>query len=955
MLQKSGKPVPDAWLEAVSDDPAWLLSARAAAATDAHAQYELGLEYLRGTRLKENVRIAAHWLRKAAAAKHAKAAYLMALLTRGGEGTSPSVAKFLGYLRHAAQQGLAAAQAELGKLYSRGILVQRDLVRARELFLHAASSGDVIAMKQLARLPMCLAAEPRNIDSRYWWDRAAAAGDAEALFEITKYASNGDQHLAFLIKAGDRNFPEALRELGELYRQTPCRRSAPRRDCERATNLLANACNIWRDQASKLKEAIESHTAKWKSAFDELEEYVDEQLTKQRVVAAWHYVASSRRQSLYICMERCCERWKRFAWTRLLWNCHRRKSLQICEMSSPLHSVVLRQRVFTSWRLLKHECNVSLVKRILQRSVSMRSSVSKTCACRRLCRVLQECFRRQYGPYLQNWSCKAQRVGATIRLSRLLRRCLRNRCYAPALDTWRSWVMTTEGSEHTSEVRQVEARLAMLRERAEDLLIQHGLELDTWRRWCDEEAALVSSLESKSRSPSRDIHTDEMFSGHADDFDRSYFRDEGCSRVPFTLSDVHDADRLESDKSFGHAPNKEEPRIEMRRLKDDEVCLREPTWPGKFEEQMSRRLSQDRRGEMNSPMQVSTLGSEQIEGGFVACANLASNHSPQVDFVRLQMPQMHQLGPKFETGLTNHPAGRGGPGLDLRIRCAIGSSDPFTHTLGIPVRRLSDSKGLGSMRDRSSPLLEPTAGSFVGQSKAHTHHGKAKVPCETVSSTSLARSDSMNPGHHDSTTFADTSVSSMPSASWRYCSRLSSNNRQRSPPRIADIDSILSSPSLNEPTSSSSSGQKRQCATRHSCSSRSNSCSPADANGCVSDCESSGSSRSRRLERIYSESIIQSNQRLRQTQCVWPRDQCSHNCELEMWKVRGRGSLEADVRPPPRRVFNACAVATVATPTRIGMHSATNDPVTGQRLKDSASAGTCMEFHQEPLALRRLT
>lgn len=867
MLQRAAKPLPDAWLQVGSDSPTWLLSARADAETDANAQYELGLEYLRGTRLPENIRLAAHWLRKAAEARHAKAAYLMALLTRSGEGAAPSVANFFRYLQVAAMQGVAAAQAEMGKLYSRGILLQRDLVRARELFLAAASSGDVIAMKQLARLPVCLAGDHRKQrDSQHWWDRAVAVGDAEALFQIASSSSDDDQRLALLHKAAELNYPDALCQLGELYREPSVRSRGPRRDCEKATCLLSRACTVLKAQASKLKEEAETHQLKWEHAVNEFEEYREEQLCRQRVLKAWQSVASCQRQVLQTCMDRCSQRWKRFAWKRLVWNRNGYESYQSFQIACPLHRAVLRQRVFTSWRFLKHECNLSLVKRILQRSFSMRASTSKACACRRLCRILQECVCKQYDHCLRRWRQRTRHIVAAKRLSRALKRYLCNRCYESALDTWRCW-MGTHGSKYASEERELEARLAALRDASEALLVQHGVELDTWRLRCDEEAARISSLEFSEASDTK-------------------------------------------------------PSAQMERLGDGFVPLHEPTWPGKFEEPKLRRPTED-QGAVVPTMQSKPRYVEGLDGTG-------------------QFPSLEQSSRSSESSARINAlpdrAQDGSVGLGAKMRFSDCLSDRRSY-LHLGARSNTTPSTQNHLDDfRTIPLLLPIQ-------RHQRQVGPQNVAREKLDTTTRELSGSLSPVLHETSTFADGRPKSFSSSStsWKHDSFLTSNASIDQPAqacskRIGDIDSNACSLGFKKPTSSGR-GQRNTCGIGDSCTRRSYTLLETTRSNSDSDsCSSSGSGP---LETINANEIIKSFERRSRVPSCLPQSQSFPDFSHQRSRVH-ENSLSSEIpqtdsRSPFRQMFKASAMASVATPTRVGSQGGTIDALSRQLSKDNLS------------------
>lgn len=109
---------------------------------DSEAQYQLGLEYLKGTKYPRSPALAARYLRLAAQRAHAKAEYVMAVVCKTGEaGVLPSARKYVLYLRRASRHGLAIAQVELAGLYMRGLLLPRNVARAKDLLKSAAHVG----------------------------------------------------------------------------------------------------------------------------------------------------------------------------------------------------------------------------------------------------------------------------------------------------------------------------------------------------------------------------------------------------------------------------------------------------------------------------------------------------------------------------------------------------------------------------------------------------------------------------------------------------------------------------------------------------------------------------------------------------------------------------------------------------------------------------------------------
>jgi len=432
---------------------------------------------------------------------------MMSVLTREGEGVAPSVPQYLLYLRGAARQGLTVAQTELGRLYARGRLLPRDLVQARELLRAAGNAGEVAAMKELARLPAGLSAPQREDDARFWWGRAAAAGDPEGLCEAAEHCEDSTRRIELLRRAGDLDCAEALRRLGELYRLPP-ERAGPRRDCSKSAGYLSRACELWRAQATRLREEATTREAKWLHAMREYDEVLDEELAAQRVLAAWHDVAARRRLLLRRCVERCGRRSQRSAWTR--W-CSSASQLTLRQRSlkvAPLSTAVLLQRFFTLWRsLITMSANIRICE-AASKSQRDRRRLHKTfrawCQLRVRCedRRLQACSSLLAAlaqlicrsGCLRHWRVQARRRTGIVRLARWLRRqCVDKRC-APALGHWQRWSQIAAAGPMEQRRREAEAKLAVLRKASEELLAQHSRELRLWQRKYEDEQVLVASL-----------------------------------------------------------------------------------------------------------------------------------------------------------------------------------------------------------------------------------------------------------------------------------------------------------------------------------------------------------------------------------------------------------------------------------------------------------------------------
>jgi TPR repeat protein len=113
-------------------------------------------------------------LRAAALAGDPAAAYEVASRFADGRSVPQSHEEEARWLERAAKQGLAPAQFRLGGLYEKGIGVEKDLARARDLYLAAAQKGNAKAMHNLAVLCAEGVNGTRDYETAAGWFRKAA-------------------------------------------------------------------------------------------------------------------------------------------------------------------------------------------------------------------------------------------------------------------------------------------------------------------------------------------------------------------------------------------------------------------------------------------------------------------------------------------------------------------------------------------------------------------------------------------------------------------------------------------------------------------------------------------------------------------------------------------------------------------------------------------------------------
>lgn len=369
--RRSPRPAPAAWLRDPAA-PAKLLEA--AQQGQPEAQWQLGLEYLRGGAVVANVRLAAHWLRLAAAAPSpvaglqlggggrgvgARAEYLLAVLTREGEGLCPCPSEYLLHLMRATKDKGAPSPAlfELARLYARGMPqlgVPRDLASAIALLRRAASEAQQVggasehpvvgqgkgaadtvgkAAGELARLTGGLLgsglASGGGSSARGFWrghqeeealiswvQWAAERGSPEALCQLASLSTQPKKAAQLFELASRQGHPEALYGLGRsLYEPAAFRAAGTAgRDCPQAAECLSLACRHWSAEISKLEVEQAAREQRWLCFLGGLDRQLEDLLSLGRVLRAWSLEASRRRRLLIRCIECCTLYARRSAW-----------------------------------------------------------------------------------------------------------------------------------------------------------------------------------------------------------------------------------------------------------------------------------------------------------------------------------------------------------------------------------------------------------------------------------------------------------------------------------------------------------------------------------------------------------------------------------------------------------------------------------------------------------------
>jgi len=136
--------------------------------------------------------------------------YLVGLLTIDGIGTAPNADTGLKLVREAADGGLAAAQARLGRMYLRGDVVPKDPAAAADWFERAASGGDPLAQYELGQLRYKgLGIEADPYEAYKWFTAAVLNFEQVGNVPRQKLTQRKLETIATGLSASDRERAEA--------------------------------------------------------------------------------------------------------------------------------------------------------------------------------------------------------------------------------------------------------------------------------------------------------------------------------------------------------------------------------------------------------------------------------------------------------------------------------------------------------------------------------------------------------------------------------------------------------------------------------------------------------------------------------------------------------------------------------------------------------------------------
>ncbi|MCH5224974.1 MAG: toll/interleukin-1 receptor domain-containing protein [Muribaculaceae bacterium] len=153
---------------------------------DTKAQFELGMRYLAGEGVDENLKNAVDWLKTAANNGLPEAQYTLGLLYQNGKGVDKDINKSISWYKRAANQGNTEAQIKLGLIYYCGKEgIEEDKQKAVNWFTKAAMQDDSNAQYLLGNYFSDKENPEFNIPTAMeWYSRSGAQDNEKALLSL---------------------------------------------------------------------------------------------------------------------------------------------------------------------------------------------------------------------------------------------------------------------------------------------------------------------------------------------------------------------------------------------------------------------------------------------------------------------------------------------------------------------------------------------------------------------------------------------------------------------------------------------------------------------------------------------------------------------------------------------------------------------------------------------------
>lgn len=188
---------------------------------DAEAQYAIGLVYAKGEGVKQDYKLAAVWLTKAAEQGYSGAQYILGLMYDVGEGVTQDDKQAINWLTKSAEQGSSDAQRALAdKFYD-----AKDYKSAVYWLTKAAEQGVVEAQFNLGIMYSSVFGTGIDYEQAVkWLTKAADQGHVEAQYRLGYIQANRTDGFAdysksffWIAKAADQGHVEAQGMLGDIY------------------------------------------------------------------------------------------------------------------------------------------------------------------------------------------------------------------------------------------------------------------------------------------------------------------------------------------------------------------------------------------------------------------------------------------------------------------------------------------------------------------------------------------------------------------------------------------------------------------------------------------------------------------------------------------------------------------------------------------------------------------
>ncbi|CEM30505.1 unnamed protein product [Vitrella brassicaformis CCMP3155] len=337
----------------------------------AEKAYMTGLRHLCGEGgVPVCVKAAVRHLKESAQMGYAEASFVLAKLSK--EGQCVDVEGYSTYLTRAASSGHGRALVELARVKQQGILGPKDPVTARQMLIRAADQDEASACPLLAKLddaPQSLAARSKENSARQlervrWLRRGADLGDPECLYALGCGYLEGTLGgstvrdpaggLEVLRKAAKVKHAEAFRRLGELYRDPPSELVGTiRRDCVHAAKLLAQGCDLMREERNKLLH--DKDVKQWKliETHQQHLALVQQQRSLHAIIAAWRDTTRRSKDALRRLVTRLhtSRRWRALVGWRAAMHPHRDGQM-LAQTATPISALasVLADRLLKARR-----------------------------------------------------------------------------------------------------------------------------------------------------------------------------------------------------------------------------------------------------------------------------------------------------------------------------------------------------------------------------------------------------------------------------------------------------------------------------------------------------------------------------------------------------------------------------------------------------------------------------